>query len=393
VQEKALSYDIFVFHRSYFCGKMLAYLKYKGIPHTAIYGSLGEHGKEIYSNTGLRQMPVIKASNGQWMSDTTPMMDWFEERYSDVPVIPTDPVQRFLSYLMEDYADEWMWRPAIYYRWMYPGDRHMYKTLFAKEFVGGIWAAAKPLTWLGGKLIHRHQEQKFLYGDGMTEQNREHIESIYINTLQRLEVIFKHQDYLLGDRPSYADFGFFGSMFWHFGNDPTPNRIMQEQAPAVYEWVARMWNAKASRLSGSDLSVTATGKPKGWDPLLKDVCQSYLKYLSENAKAYENGQSTFDFDIDGYTYPQVHTSPYRVWCRERLQQKLFALSDTEQADVKNIIEPLGGWEFLTQDTHIQSNWDPEGIAPMCQPGKISLRYKLLAPFTGSNHVRSRRAWD
>ena len=78
---------------------------------------------------------------------------------------------------------------------------------------------------------------------------------------------------------------------------------------------------------------------------------------------------------------------------ERLQQKLFALSDTEQADVKNIIEPLGGWEFLTQDAHIQSNWDPEDIAPLCQPGKISLRYKLLAPFTGSNHVSSRRAWD
>jgi len=33
-------------------------------------------------------------------------------------------------------------------------------------------------------------------------------------------------------------------MFRHFGIDPTPSRIMRNTAPAVYEWVARMWNAR-----------------------------------------------------------------------------------------------------------------------------------------------------
>jgi hypothetical protein len=32
-------YDIIFFHRFYFSGKMLAYLRYKEIPHNAIYGS------------------------------------------------------------------------------------------------------------------------------------------------------------------------------------------------------------------------------------------------------------------------------------------------------------------------------------------------------------------
>jgi hypothetical protein len=31
-------------------------------------------------------------------------------------VIPLDPLVAFVSRLVEDYADEWMWRPAMHYR-------------------------------------------------------------------------------------------------------------------------------------------------------------------------------------------------------------------------------------------------------------------------------------
>jgi glutathione S-transferase len=58
-------------------------------------------------------MPVIELPDGRMMTDTTPMIDWFEAEYPSVHVVPTDPVQRFFSKLLEDYAEEWLWRPAM----------------------------------------------------------------------------------------------------------------------------------------------------------------------------------------------------------------------------------------------------------------------------------------
>jgi len=386
------AYDIYVFHRSYFCGKMLAYLRYKGIPFNPVYGSLAEYGDEIANNTGLRQMPVIKTPDNIWLQDTTPMIDWFEARYPKHALLPKDPVVAFLTRLLEDYADEWMWRPAIYYRWMHAEDRKLYKTMFVKEFLGGAWGWGGPFTWLAGKLVHKHQRDKFLYGDGMTEQNREHVESIYINTLDRLEVIFQQQPYLLGDKPCLADFGFFGSMFWHFGNDPTSNRIMQERAPAVYEWTARLWNMRPEKADGMEFNTNGD-VPLGWEPLLKDMCENYLPYLELNAINFDKGQKKFDLSSEGYLYPNVNTSPYRVYCRERLQSFLNTMSLDDQRKVQRILQPLGGWEPLTSHSYIKSMWDPEGIAPLCHPKPISSWEKFKAHFTGSNHIQTLRAWN
>ena len=158
-------YDVYVFHRSYFCGKMLAYLRYKEIPHNAIYQPLSKVGKLIQENTGLRQMPVVKTPDGQWLQDTTPMINWFEQRYQHAPLLPQNPVVAFLVRLLEDYADEWLWRPSIYYRWMHKADRYMYKRLFVSEFLGGFWDSCAPLRWIAGQLVHKHQRYKFLQCD------------------------------------------------------------------------------------------------------------------------------------------------------------------------------------------------------------------------------------
>lgn len=384
-------YRVWVFHGSYFCGKMLAYLQYKGIPHEAIYGTLGEYGKEIYNNTGLRQMPVVKTPEGQWLQDTTPMINWFEAQFPDHSVLPQDPVTAFLTRLLEDYADEWLWRPAIYYRWMKETDRSLYKTLFVKEFVGGFWAMGGPVSWLAGKLVHKHQRDKFLHGDGMTPNNQAHIESIYINTLARLEAIFQQQPFLLGDKPCLADFGFFASMFWHFSSDPSCRRIMQEQAPAVFEWVARMWNAKAEKLEERQFSHGDNAVPELWHPIIRDIAQQYLPYLRDNALAFNNQAKHFDMEIEGYHYPKVNVSPYRVYCREMLQQHYRALPEAAQQQVQDVLGQVGS-EALLSHSDITASWDPDNIAPLCRPGKVTAWQHFKSQFTGTNHIQTLRAW-
>jgi glutathione S-transferase len=380
---------LYVFHRSYFCGKMMAYMRYREIPHTVHHKSLAEIGDELLTKTGQRVMPAIKLGDGRWMNDTTPMMLWLEEHYTDAPTLPDDPVTRFLVKLMEDYADEWLWRPAINSRWQNPEDRFYYKKLFPTEFVG----LGKILSKLVSVTLRSKLKNEFLEGDGITDQNREHVWSIYTDTLDRLEAIFKEQPYLLGDKPCLADFGFFGSMFYHFSNDPTPNRIMQDRAPGVYEWVARMWNMTASKAEGKSFNIEKGKTPPHWGPLLEDVCKSYLPFLEQNAVAFQAGKKRFTHGVGGYSYPKVKVSPYRLWCRERLQKALFELTKENQDAIRNILEPLGGWEALVSNPEIKSEYDPENLAPFTKPKKIKFKTKLGFLLGGSSHVTKRRAWD
>ena len=120
----------------------------------------------------------------------------------------------------------------------------------------------------------------------------------YLRTLAALQRIFSKQPFLLGNRPTRADFGLMAPFFRHFSSDPTPRKILQQRAPAVLEWVARMWNCRRSTLPSStskpdDPSVSLTTSLLG--PLIKE----YLDYLDLNAKAWCRGKSQFTAMFQG----------------------------------------------------------------------------------------------
>ncbi|MBW1813551.1 MAG: glutathione S-transferase N-terminal domain-containing protein [Deltaproteobacteria bacterium] len=63
---------------SYFTGRMENYLRYKEIPYKHIAMGPLKIQKEIHSQVGVLQFPNIQLANGNWMTDTTPMIQWFE---------------------------------------------------------------------------------------------------------------------------------------------------------------------------------------------------------------------------------------------------------------------------------------------------------------------------
>lgn len=58
---------------------------------------------------------------------------------------------------------------------------------------------------------------------------------------------------------------------------------MRQTAPAVYEWLARLWNARASRMPATPTFVMPEGP--GWDDLWSDLCGVYLPCRRQNALA------------------------------------------------------------------------------------------------------------
>ena len=90
---------------SYFAGKMETYFRVKGIAYRnqAMNRALMTRSER---ETGVFQLPSVELADGRWMTDTTRMIQWFEQAIPANPLIPRDPLQRFFSLLLEDYADD-----------------------------------------------------------------------------------------------------------------------------------------------------------------------------------------------------------------------------------------------------------------------------------------------
>ena len=340
---------------SYFTGKMEGYLRYKEIPFEFCSMTATDFNRKIPDKTGAMQMPAIELADNRWMTDTSPMIDWFELQYPDNPILPEDPSQAFICRLIEDYADEWLWRPAMHYRWSYPASSKLLRRQIADEMATDV----KIPKWLVRMSIEKRQCSNFVIKDGVTKENLDHVERGYLQLLKILSTIFKDRPFIFGDKPTLADIGLFGPLFRHFSQDPIPGEIMRETAPTVIEWVYRLWNAKASRLDGSQ----ASGIPENILPLLQEVGQTHLENLCANAEAWSKRNTTFDVCIQGANYANVPTSRYRVWCLEKLQQRFRCLDQSTQDILQSLLEQHDCFEPLFRLTNTESGYDNHGTVP------------------------------
>jgi glutathione S-transferase len=351
-------YRVYGSEISYFTGKLEAYLRYKQIPYEriAMINRLWRH--TVPRRTGVAQMPAIELPDGRWITDTTPIIEWLETQWPDPAVIPTDPLQGFVSRLLEDYGDEWLWRPALHYRWSYRADAVLLSRRITDELLSDVPlpAALKRLA------IRQRQQRRYVRGDGVTDQTRAHVEGVYLRTLGYLEAIVATRPFLLGDVPTLADIGFFGSMFRHFGLDPTPSAIMRSRAPAVWEWVARVWNARPKPGGGTLLR----GVPDDWRPILDDIGSAYLPYLCANAEAWKAKRRRFEVVVQNTRYEELPTSRYRVWCLERLRGHFDALAAAARHEAQGLLERHGCWEPLWRVADPRSGHDPDGRAPFAR---------------------------
>lgn len=337
---------------SYFTGKLESVIRYMELPYERVVkGPMGVMARL----TGTPQVPGLQLADGRWMTDTTPIIAWLDARYPDAGVIPRNPVTAFFSRLLEDYADEWLWRPAMHYRWDYAEGAALQSRVLAEAH-----AKDTPLPGILLRYLLRNRQRRyFTRGDGVGPETWDHVEKIYRDTLAHFCRILEVRPYLLGGRPSLADFGFFGPMFRHFATDPTSARIMRETAPAVFEWVARLWNARSSLSSGELLEAV----PVDWGPLLDSIGSAYLPYLCANAEAWQAGKRFFDVTIEGVTYRRIRTARYRVWCLEMLRSHYDALSTSHQDEVRERLEAHGCWAPLWLVENPQSGINRDHTAP------------------------------
>ncbi|MBO6944840.1 glutathione S-transferase N-terminal domain-containing protein [Altererythrobacter sp.] len=312
---------------SYYTGKLEAYLRYKGIAYQALPTPYGD-AKMLIEKVGAVQMPIVERDDGRWMSDTTPILLQMEREQPQPTILPANPVVRFLSALIEDYGDEWLWRPAMHYRWSNKLDRILISNLLAEE-VGGF---IKAPHWFRRLYIAHRQFKNFVLKDGVTDATHAHADATYIHALDAMNAMLANRDFLLGNAPSLADYGMMGPMFRHFGQDPTPADIMREKAPLVFEWVARMW--RAAQVEKPEFVDTV---PADAAALIRECCETHLVQLGANAEAFGRGAKQFSVSIQGCNYTELPVSRYRVWCLEQLRLAFAALDEADQREARALL--------------------------------------------------------
>ena len=323
---------------SYFTGKMENYFRVRDIPYELRSIEFPGDRKKLEKTLGLMQFPALQLGDGNWMTDTTKIIQWFEASYPQIGLLPDDPVQRFVCLLLEDWADEWWWRPAMHYRWHYPEGAHFASRHLADELMQNVPVPGA----LKRLMLRKRQRGGYTTGDGITAENVAEVEVMFLRLLGQLQAIFSDRPFILGERPSLADIGLSGPFFRHFALDPVPLEIIRQQAPAVLEWVARLWNTRMEQCGGNWLP----GIPKDLGPLLDDIGDAYLPYLCANVDAVAAGTPRFDVEVGGVAYHRARYSRYRVWCLQEQRSHYLALPEQAQTDVRVLLERHGCWEPL-----------------------------------------------
>jgi glutathione S-transferase len=346
---------------SYFTGKMEAYLRYKEIPFRFQAITMTEFEKTFPKQLGAQQIPVLQLEDGRLMTDTTPMIDWLEADDKNTPILPSHPAMAFFARLIEDYADEYLWRPAMHYRWSYWESANLLRRQIVDEATDDI----KLPKWMKNRMIYRRQLNTFVRGDGVTKANWHHVENAYLGGMKILDPIFKKRPFLFGERPCLADIGLMGPYLRHFSMDPMPAKIMRETAPHVMEWIMRVWNARASQMT----PTLPDSLPEDVWPLIEEIGKTHLPALNANAEAMKAKQKTHSVTLEGYPYEKLPTSEYRLWCLSELHRHYHALASQNKRSVDQVLQATGAKAAFLQLDGIGSDYNASGTAPFGSQSK------------------------
>jgi glutathione S-transferase len=347
-------YTLYGWHLSYFTGKVLCYLNYKRIPFVHKDVDIATLLWRIKRKVGASVMPVVVTPEQRWIDDSSLIIDHLEDRFPDAPVIPSTPVQRFASYLMEAWGDEW-WVPiAMHTRWTYPENYALFEREAGKALLPNFpafvqrRAVAKIAATLRG-MLHTVgvRPEQFAEMDRWTNE-----------MLDLLEQHFSRHSFLFGERPTLGDFGLVGTMYGHLGRDPWPARELIAPRPHLRAWIDRMAGGQGLKEAAliADDATAETLAPvfrsifAEFTPLLEGInCQ--VKAAMPTLAAGRALPRRLE-DVEALTRAgrfRRSALPYTLWMAQRTLDVYRQMSADEQQSVSDWLTPLGGASFLALD--------------------------------------------
>ncbi len=317
--------------------KMLALLRYRHIPHRLLASGSAQVDDLPQPKVALLPTFYLPDDNGvlQAATDSTPLLRQFESQFHERSAIPSDPVLRFVDYLLEDYADEWLTKPMFHYRWHYAADADKATAILPYWHDFG----ADDETIAQRQQAFRERQRGRLYVVGSNEHTRDLIEDSYRRLLNLLQTHLGKHRFLMGDRPGASDFATFGQLTCLAHFDPTPTAIALSNAPRVYAWVSYVEDLSGLRCTDAQWLDPGAYRDT-YRALLSEVGRTYAPVMLANALAVESGEKSFETTVDG-TQWQQQTFVYQSKCLAWLRAEYRGLTPSDRDSVDRLLEGTG----------------------------------------------------
>ena len=256
-------YRVFSAEHSIFSAKLRAYLRFKhdqkdlGAGFEDILATPDLMANLLTVRSGSPSLPQMETPDGTWLQDTSEIIDYVEGLHTYMPVIPdaaTRPKQRLTSYLLELLADEWLLVPACWERWHYslvtsePNHRafneQQWGSFLAPDENGKARRAAgaaffENVFGISDTVDNPKGPYQGLIHLGCTDATLPAWLDMQKRLLKSFEQHLEMHDYVLGGRPSLADYALLGPIYVHFYRDPVAGFDLRRSFPLVCEWVDR----------------------------------------------------------------------------------------------------------------------------------------------------------
>lgn len=278
-----------------YSNKMLMYLKYRRISHRWIMMHSPEE-RGLQHPRGPVLLPKIVWPDGSAMNDSTFLIQRLEKEYSGRASIPSSPGVAFLQNVLEDFADEFLTKCMYHFRWtkdpMYAGRNIVLQQL------GGSDAPDSLVERAGTQIRERQVGRLGIVGSNKSTGAT--IEAFYEKFMILMENHLKSgHAFLLGSRPSAADFAILGQLHPMIALDPETSYISKKLSGRVCAWYHN-----STDLSGFSL----LDESKGWikesegtvlPNTLREIFSEllgkfYVPFMLANHAAYERKQKTFE---------------------------------------------------------------------------------------------------
>ncbi|WP_018997488.1 glutathione S-transferase family protein [Hirschia maritima] len=341
------SYRLFGAETSAFSIKLRSYMRYKGLEHEWLVRT-AENEETLQEVARFSTLPVLVTSNGFAVHDTTPTIDALEADTPSPEATPDDAACAFLAVVLEDYADLWLSKSVMHYRW---GRKKDQKEAAARA-IDEYFVEEKPdnRKELIQDSIARMTD--LFPSMGLNKEVGSIVEKSFKRFVKLLNAHLEKHLCIFGGRPSVADFG-LAAQLSQLMKDPTPAKIIEKEGPFVKAWCEFMDDPKANGPfeSFGDLKDTLT-------PIFKkELGVTFLPWAAANLEASLARQDEVTVTLGK---DELSHTPLRSAARSFKDVRRKFSNQSEEEALLAFVEEVGIGEFLRRPERPKRDGDEGG---------------------------------
>jgi len=356
-RKPAGAYTLYGMRASLYTGKARAYLIKQDVDYLEVVPGSQRFFKEIVPKIGRMIIPTIETPDGEIIQDSTEIIDYFENNgLARQSAYPTAPRQLAVAHVLELYGSEGLLRPAMHYRWNFP---EVNDDFIERNFADDLRPGAPADQALEAARQGMNRMRLAAVAFGVSPETIPPIESAYLELLDLLQAHLGAAPYLLGGRPSLADYGLIAPLYAHLSRDPHPSTLMKQRAHRVFRWTERM-NARNAEYAGvpsqSGDFFANDGVPDTLKAVLRHAAEDLVPETEATAHFIDEWLETHDdveegavlerglglcrFEFRGRTVNAL-AQPYRIFLLQRLQDACNAMPADARRSVAELLGEVG----------------------------------------------------